>query len=55
MCNQIAELTGQGRLCYLLDLDFANGGNVMLLDLLGQSMPISRLGGYAAWNTATTP
>ena len=51
--EKIAELTKQGRHCYLLDLDFANGGNTELLDTLGQCMPISQLWGYAAWNTAS--
>lgn len=53
MCRTIAELTRQGKHCYLLDLDFANGGNTELLDMLGQSMPVSKLWGYSAWNTAS--
>lgn len=53
ICDQIVELTEQGRYCYLLDVDFANGGNVALLELLGQKMAISKLYGYSAWNTAS--
>lgn len=53
ICEKMAELTRQGKHCYLLDLDFANGGNTMLLDTLCQYMPVSQLWGYAAWNTAS--
>ncbi len=51
--EKIRDLTGQGRHCYLMDVDFANGGNTRLLDVLGQTMPVSDLWGYAGWNTAS--
>ena len=53
ICEKIRTMTEQGRNCYLLDVDFANGGNVRLLEALGQTMPVSELWGYSAWNTAS--
>ena len=52
LCRTIARADRQGRRCYLLDLDCANGGCIPLLASLGREMPISRLCGYSAWNTA---
>ncbi len=51
--EKIRNLTERGRRCYLLDLDFANGGNTRLLEILGGTMPILSLWGYAGWNTAS--
>lgn len=51
--STIRSLTQEGRHCYLLDVDFANGGNPKLLEVLGQTMPITNLFGYAGWNTAS--
>ncbi len=51
--EKIKNLTEQGRHCYLLDVDFANGGNHRLLNILGQLMPIENLWGYSGWNTAS--
>lgn len=51
--EKIRDLNDQGRHCCLLDLDFANGGNTAFLDILGQTMPVSDLWGYAGWNTAS--
>ncbi len=51
--EKISDMTEQGRNCYLLDVDFANGGNARLLEALGQTMPVSELWGYSAWNTAS--
>ena len=52
-CRVIARAAAQGRRCYLLDLDFANGGNTLLLECLAREMAIKDLWGYAAWNTAS--
>ncbi|VYU63004.1 Uncharacterised protein [uncultured Clostridium sp.] len=51
--RKIEEHAKEGRHCYLLDLDFTNGGNSEMLACLAQVMPISELWGYSAWNTAS--
>lgn len=51
--EKIRDLTRQGRKIYLLDVDFANGGNTAFLNVLGQTMPVSSLWGYSGWNTAS--
>ena len=51
--EKIRNLTEQGKHCYLLDLDFANGGNTRFLEILGGVMPVLSLWGYAGWNTAS--
>ena len=53
IANTIRTLAQKGRHCYLLDVDFANGGNHRLLEILSQTMPIENLWGYAGWNTAS--
>lgn len=52
MCSRIAQANQNGKRCYLLDVDFGNGGNTRFLELLGQTMPILSLWGYSGWNTA---
>lgn len=52
-CRIIESYVRQGRSCYLLDLDFANGGNTKLLEILSRVLPVRQLCGYAAWNTAS--
>ena len=56
----IAETLGQidaqlslGKKVYLLDVAYANGGSLELIDVLKQKGLIDRLSGYSAWNTAT--
>ena len=49
----ISTYSRKGRHCYLLDLDYANGGNVKFLEILSRALPIQSLWGYAAWNTAS--
>ncbi len=53
IAKKIKDMTEQGRQCYVLDVDFANGGNTEFLKALGQIMPITSLWGYAGWNTAS--
>lgn len=53
ICRTIGQAAAQGRSCYLLDLDFANGGNPFLLECLAKELPVTQLWGYAAWNTAS--
>lgn len=52
-CRKIKACREEGRGCYLLDLDFSNGGNTAMLACLARIMPIRELRGYSAWNTAS--
>lgn len=52
MCTEIKNLSDNGKHCYILDLDCANGGTPKLLSCLGQIMDIKNICGYSGWNTA---
>ncbi|MGF7145386.1 hypothetical protein HNQ56_003827 [Anaerotaenia torta] len=52
MASTIAEDVKQGRKVYVLDVAFANGGDIRLLEYLAKQIPLNRLYGYSAWNTA---
>lgn len=53
MINKILEQIEKGKCCYLLDLVYANGGDLAFLEALAAKTPLTRLYGYAAWNTAS--
>ena len=50
--KEIADASAQGKKCYLLDIAFANGGDIELLRSLAKHLDIDKLHGYSAWNTA---
>ena len=50
--KEIADAAAQGKKCYILDVAFANGGDIELLRSLAKYMDISDIYGYSAWNTA---
>lgn len=52
-CRRIKACADERRGCFLLDLDFSNGGNTAMLACLARMMPIRNLWGYSAWNTAS--
>ena len=50
---EIAKAVNQGKKCYLLDVAFANGGDLELLRHLSKHINIGCLFGYSGWNTAS--
>jgi hypothetical protein len=50
--GEIARTGDAGCLPYLLDLAYANGGDLPLIRALSARIAPADLGGYAAWNTA---
>lgn len=50
--NKILDLENNGKHCYLLDLDYCNGGSIYLLKFLGRIGAVNNLYGYSGWNTA---
>ncbi len=53
MAAHLQELDQQDKRCYLLDLTHANGGNLPFLRYLNERLPVMKLDGYSAWNTAS--
>lgn len=53
VARRIKDLVDTGKRVYLLDVSSANGGNMLLMRSLASIMPLPRLAGYSAWNTAT--
>lgn len=53
MARRAASLIDKGKFCYLLDVSFANGGDLTFMKQLAQMIDLRRLRGYAAWNTAS--
>lgn len=53
MAAALRELAGQGKRCYLLDVCYANGGDLSFFAALGAKPMELPLYGYAAWNTAS--
>lgn len=53
MCDKVKKLTDEGKRCYILDLDCANGGTAEFVSCLGQTMDIKNIYGYSGWNTAS--
>ena len=52
MAQSAASLINQGNPCYLLDVSYANGGDLRFMKQLARMTEPDRLCGYAAWNTA---
>ena len=50
--QRAACLINQGNPCYLLDVSYANGGDLRFMKQLARMTEPDRLCGYAAWNTA---
>lgn len=50
--QQIEEALAEGKNCIVADLAYSNGGDQELLRSLAQRGLLSRLGGYAGWNTS---
>ena len=53
MAEKIAAAIKDGKSCYLLDLAYANGGDVSFLKTAALKTELLSLCGYAAWNTAS--
>ena len=53
MAEKIVTFVRQGYRCFLLDLAYANGGDPAFMQCLAQMMPLTKLSGYASWNTAS--
>ncbi len=53
MADAVAAAYHAGKHCYLLDLSYANGGDLDFMMALCDRMPLIALYGYAAWNTAS--
>ncbi len=53
IASQVLALQRQGKHCYLLDLTHANGGDIPFMLFLNGRMPLMKLAGYSAWNTAS--
>lgn len=49
----IASGISSGKKCYLLDLSYANGGNIKFMKLLAAQIPLNSLCGYSGWNTSS--
>lgn len=50
---KISDHVSAGKNCYLLDLNWANGGDERLVRCLSGYIPLKYLAGYSAWNTAS--
>ena len=50
---KISDNVSEGKNCYLLDLNWANGGDERLVKCLSGYIPLKYLAGYSAWNTAS--
>jgi len=53
MAEKIVAFAHEGYRCFLLDLAYANGGDPAFMQCLAQMMPLTKLYGYASWNTAS--
>ena len=51
--GEIADAVNQGKKCFLLDVAFANGGDLGFLRRLALRIDIGKLNGYSGWNTAS--
>ena len=49
----IASEVNNGKKCFILDIAFANGGDINLLQCLTKYIDIGDLYGYSGWNTAS--
>lgn len=49
MCEVLYDLERQGKRCYLLDINYANGGDWAFFEALDNAFSLY---GYAGWNTA---
>ncbi|NDD27775.1 MAG: DUF4127 family protein [Proteobacteria bacterium] len=52
LAREIAEATERSAVVAVADLGYANGGDRAFLAALGDSVELTRLGAFAAWNTA---
>ena len=51
--REIASCMNDDRNCHVLDIAWANGGDVRFMDALASKIQLSDLSGYSAWNTAS--
>lgn len=51
--ERIIAANKKGKRCHLLDLAYANGGDLDFMRMLNKNLPLSTLSGYSAWNTAS--